>query len=204
MLVDYSATIRRLFQTACRLFRVLPCDYPATIVPLVVRSSTGPRRFCDTGDSGRRGSGSCCKTPGDALRRRARRGMFKGVSIPGGLRRVLNTLYLRRKRPVFAFYGFRYIGILPRCKNAVYARKWGYFEGCRNTRALTPNRTQKKAPRRLSPPGELRSSRGKEKPRSASGAFIHLLFFAAPSRTRTGRSRIYRRIIKRSPPYCTL
>lgn len=139
MLADYSATIRRLFQG-------LLCDYPATIVPLVLLSGTGSRRFSDTGDSGRRGSGSCCKTPGDALRRCARRGMFKGVSIPGDLRRVLNTLYLRRKCPVFAFCALRYIGILPWCKNAVHARKWGYFEGAQKCPGINPEQNAKKKP----------------------------------------------------------
>ena len=202
------STIPRLFADYFRP----PADYsggcPATIRRLLSRSflCLVQDRGCSPALAilGGAASGAAEKRSGNVLRRRIRRGMLRGVSVTGVLRRILNTLYLRRKCPVFAFYGLRYIRILPVRKNAVYARKWGYFEGCRNTRELTPNRTQKKAPIRLSPPGEPRSSQGKEKPRNVSGAFIHLLFFAAPSRTRTGRSRIYNRIIMRPPPRCTL
>ncbi len=155
MLADYSATIRRLSQG-------LLCDYPATIVPLVLLSGTGSRRFSDTGDSGRRGSGSCCKTPRE---RPAARPVWRvlGVSIPGDLRRALNTLYLRRKCPVFAFYGLRYIRILPGCKNAVHVRKWGYFEGVQKFPGNYSGQNAEKAPGMVSPPGGAPEQTGKRK-----------------------------------------
>ena len=127
--------------------------------------------------SGGAASGAAENRSGNALRRCIRRGMLRGVSIPGDLQRVLNALYLRRKCPVFAFYRLRYIGILPGRKNAVYARKWGYFEGCRNAREITPGRTQKKPPRQDLPTEG--SSSGTVREKGNPGARPGLGLFAA-------------------------
>ena len=90
------STIPRLFADYFRP----PADYsgccPATIRRLLSRS------FCCSvqvrggslvlGISGGAASGAAEKRSRNALRRCIRRGMLRGVSIPGNLRRVLNTL----------------------------------------------------------------------------------------------------------------
>lgn len=158
-----------------------PADYsggcPATIRRLLSRSflCLVQDRGCSPALAilGGAASGAAEKRSGNVLRRRIRRGMLRGgVSVTGVLRRILNTLYLRRKCPVFAFYGLRYIRILPGRKNAVYARKWGYFEGVQKFPGNYSGQNAEKAP----PAGfahrgeQLRNGPGKRKPRSASGA----------------------------------
>ena len=169
------STIPRLFADYFRP----PADYsggcPATIRRLLSRSflCLVQDRGCSPALAilGGAASGAVEKRSGNVVRRRIRRGMLRGVSVTGVLRRILNTLYLRRKRPVFAFYGLRYIRILPGRKSDVYARNGAILRGRRNSRGITPGRTQKKPPAGFTHRGEqLRNGPGKRKPRSASGA----------------------------------
>lgn len=104
-----SATTRRLLR---RSFLCLVQDRGCSLV-LAISGGAAP--------------GAAENRSGNALRRHIRRGILRGVSIPGDLRRVLNAIYLRYKCPVFAFCGLGYIGILPTHKIAVYTQKMGLF-----------------------------------------------------------------------------
>ena len=122
------------------------------------------------------------------------------MSIPGDLWRILNTLYLRRKCPVFAFYGLRYIVYYPGTK-APYTRENGaILRGAEMPGKLL------RAERRKSPPGRIYPPRGaapersgnKETPERVRG-WVYLLLLAAPISISSGINRIYKRVM-RSPP----
>ena len=166
MLADYSATIRRLFQG-------LLCDYPATISPLVLLSGTGSRRFSDTGDSGRLGSGSCCKTP--RKRPTAARPVWRalGVSIPG----ICDALRIPYICAVNAPYSrFVCLGILVyyHGEKTPYTRENGaILRGCGNAREVIQDRTHKKPPRNAKPSRGAPEQPGKRKtPERVRGCVI--------------------------------
>lgn len=175
------STIPRLFADYFRP----PADYSgccsATIRRLLCRSFCCPAqvRGCSLvlAISGGAAPGAAEKRSGNVLRRRIGRGMLREVSVTGVLRRILNTLYLRRKCPVFAFYGLRYIRILPGRKNAVYARKWGYFEGVQKFPGNYSGQNAEKAPRQDLPTEG--SSSGTVREKGNPGARPGLGLFAA-------------------------